>query len=159
MRSGHEIIAVNNSWELVPGCSHIFAADLTWWMKYHNWIGIGANRWTQSKTAHHRYGLKLFNPDTDGTFNSGQRAIQLAVHLGAGRVLLLGYDASLENVTHWHGEHPDGMHNPDVKEVTQWKKDFSLLNKILPGVEIINCSRHTALTCFERKNLEAALIG
>ncbi|HEY4437671.1 MAG TPA: hypothetical protein VGN40_16090 [Lelliottia sp.] len=101
--------------------------------------------------------MSLFSPAEGGPFNSGQRAIQLAVHLGAERVILLGYDCTLANGAHWHGRHPVTMHNPVPREVERWHTDFSTLAGLLPGVEIINASRETALTCFTRLSLEAAL--
>lgn len=151
------IIAVNSSCIAVPDCQHIFAADFTWWDHYHDTASKKAQHWTQSKRASLRYGVQLFHTAVNGPFNSGQRAIQLAAHLGATRVILLGYDCSLANGLHWHGRHPATMHNPVPREVGRWHDDFSSLPGLLPGVDIINASRETALTCFPRLSLEAAL--
>ncbi len=156
-RSGLPVIAVNSSWMAVPDCQHIFAADCSWWDHYHKILRGRAERWTQSKRAASRYGVRLFRPVESGPFNSGQLAIQLAAHLCAARVILLGYDCSIENRTHWHGCHPATMHNPVPREVGRWHTDFSSLAGILPDVEIINASRETALTCFTRLPLEAVL--
>ena len=155
--SGYPVIAVNSSWRAVPNCQHIYAADFTWWDHYFGSLETSAELWTQSKRAHARFGVKLFTPSDNGAFNSGQRAIQLAAHLGAERVILLGYDCTLANGAHWHGRHPATMHNPVPREVGRWHTDFSSLSGILPGVEIINASRETALTCFTRLPLEAVL--
>jgi hypothetical protein len=103
------------------------------------------------------FGIKLFRPVESGPFNSGQRAIQLAAHLGANRVILLGYDCTLANGTHWHGRHPETMHNPVPREVGRWHTDFSSLVSELHGIKIINATRHTALTCFPKTTIEAAL--
>lgn len=150
VKSGYPIIAVNSSWRLVPECHYLFAADFAWWDKYHGLLDTPAERWTASPRAQTRYGLNLFVPGDAGSFNSGQRAIQLAEYLGARRVILLGYDCSLDNGPHWHGEHPDKMHNPTYQEVERWHREFAALNKNFPEVEIINCSRYTALTCFPK---------
>lgn len=155
--SGLPIIAVNSSWRAVPECQHIYAADFAWWEHYHHSLGSSAELWTQSRRANTRFGVKLFRPSESGSFNSGQRAIQLAAHLGAERVILLGYDCTLANGTHWHGSHPATLHNPVPRETGRWHTDFSSLAGALPGVEIINASRETALTCFKRLPLEAAL--
>lgn len=138
-------------------CHHIFAADYAWWQRYHDEIDISAQRWTVSKRAKNFYGPNLFKPKEERAFNSGQRAIQLAAHLGASRIILLGYDCSLENGTHWHGEHPGKMHNPTPEEVSRWHNDFSSLVTELPGIEIVNCSRRTALTCFPKNTPENLL--
>ncbi|WP_234300414.1 motility associated factor glycosyltransferase family protein [Rahnella aceris] len=155
--SGCQIIAVNSSWMAVPDCQHIYAADFAWWDHYHDTLKTNAKLWTQSQRASIRFGVKLFKPEDCGPFNSGQRAIQLAAHLGAKRIILLGYDCTLANGAHWHGNHPDTMHNPIPREVIRWHSDFSSLGVMLPDVEIINASRHTALTCFPRSTIEAAL--
>ncbi|MFW0766706.1 hypothetical protein ACN0IV_12785 [Trabulsiella odontotermitis] len=154
--SGYPIIGVNSSWRAVPDCQHIYAADYQWWDRYFSDAGgTRAELWTQSLRACNRYGVKMFKPAESGPFNSGQRAIQLAAHLGASRVILLGYDCTLSNGIHWHGRHPAEMNNPKPQEVGRWHTDFASLVDLLPNVEIINASRHTALTCFERSTPEA----
>ncbi|WP_237929956.1 hypothetical protein [Buttiauxella sp. S19-1] len=155
--SGLPVIAVNSSWLAVPECQHIFAGDYLWWAHNHDVVSPGAERWTQSQRACDKYGLRFFRPADSGPFNSGQRAIQLAAHLGAERVILLGYDCTLANGAHWHGRHPATMHNPVPREVSRWHSDFSSLTGLLPDVEIINASRHTALACFPQSTIEAAL--
>lgn len=156
-RSGFPIIAVNSSWSAVPGCDHIFAADYLWWVHHFDTLVCGAKLWTQSLRAKDRYGINIFRPADSGPFNSGQRSVQLAAYLGATRVILIGYDCSLEHGPHWHGRHPVTMHNPVPREVSRWHTDFSSLVSLLPDVEIINASRHTALTCFPHSTIEAAL--
>ena len=155
--SGYPIIAVNSSWRAVPNCQHIYAADFAWWDHYHDTLKTDAQLWTQSQRASLRFGVKLFRPEESGPFNSGQRAIQLAAHLGAKRIILLGYDCTVAKGAHWHGRHPATMHNPAPREVGRWHTDFSHLVDLLPGVEIINASRETTLTCFSRLPLEVAL--
>lgn len=155
VRSAHPIIAVNSSWLAVPDCQHIYAADFSWWDHNHDIVSKNAQHWTQSRRANLRYGVQLFHTADNGPFNSGQRAIQLAAHLGATRVILLGYDCSLANGLHWHGRHPATMHNPVPREVGRWHTEFSTLVGLLPGVDIVNASRHTALTCFPRTTPEA----
>lgn len=157
LRSGYPVIAVNSSWKLIPECQYLFAADCDWWDKYHGTLQTDAIFWTVSGRAQLRYGINLFQPPDCDTFNSGQRAIQLAAHLSAQRIILLGYDCSLENGTHWHGDHPAGLKNPDVNTTARWIEEFSRTAKSLSDLEIINCSRQTTLTCFPRLTIEAAL--
>ncbi|WP_223811670.1 MULTISPECIES: hypothetical protein [unclassified Pantoea] len=155
--SGHPVIAVNSSIGLIPECQYLFAADCSWWDKYHSTLKTRAQCWTVSGRAHLRYGVNLFRPPDNDSFNSGQRAIQLAAHLGAERIILLGYDCSLANGTHWHGEHPDGLKNPDGESIRRWQSEFQRLADSLPSFSIINCSRHTSLTCFPRAAPEEVL--
>jgi len=88
--------------------------------------------------------------------NSGAGAIALAAKAGARRVLLLGYDCQKTGgKAHWHGDHPEGLGN--AGSIHKWPAQFAQLKASMAGVEIINCSRATALTCFPRQPLEAAL--
>lgn len=88
--------------------------------------------------------------------NSGAGAIALAAHLGARRIVLLGYDAQKTGgAAHWHGDHPQGLGNAGA--VGKWPGQFADLAKSLAGVEIINASRESALRCWPRMTLEEAL--
>lgn len=90
--------------------------------------------------------------------NSGYQAIGLAYQFGAERIILIGYDMQhTGGQRHWHGDHPDGLTN--ATGVQKWATRFPALAKGLQieGVEVINASRETALTCFPRANLEDVL--
>lgn len=92
--------------------------------------------------------------------NSGYQAINLAVLLGAARILLLGYDMRITGErTHWHGDHPVGMTNPLQGTLAGWVPAFAGAAADLErlGVVCINCSRETALTCFPRARVEDVL--
>ena len=155
--SGYPIIAVNSSWRAIPVCHHIFAGDCGWWDACYSQLPAQARRWSTSGRAVVRYGVSHFRPPDNGTFNSGQRAIQLAAHLGATRIILLGYDCSLAAGIHWHGEHPAGLKNPDAVSVARWREEFARVADTLINIDIINCSRNTSLTCFRREMLETVL--
>jgi hypothetical protein len=78
------------------------------------------------------------------------------VHLGATRVLLLGYDMQRTNgKDHYHADHPYRMANP----YTSWQRLYRTLAPEIAaaGVTVINCSRETALTCFPRQSIAEAL--
>ncbi|MCU4097901.1 Protein of uncharacterised function DUF115 [Enterobacter hormaechei] len=150
------VIAVNSSWRAAPLCQHIYAADCCWWEEYGSGITSAAARWCGDEFTARRFGINWLPSAIPGSFNSGQRAIELAIHLGASRVLLLGYDCSIRNGTHWHDNHAL-LSNPDKFSVARWQEEFSRLRAIAGDVEIINCSRFTRLTCFPRQSLETAL--
>lgn len=88
--------------------------------------------------------------------NSGYQAINLAILTGATRILLLGYDMQGEcRQMHWFGDHPQKT-SPGT--VAGFVRGYNALAKQLPpGVEIINCSADTALTCFPRAAIESVL--
>lgn len=104
--------------------------------------------------AHGEYGRKGLRTDGKITFgsNSGHQAIHLAYNLGAARILLLGYDFG--GGGHWFGEHP-----PDLNcghDYGLWLSEIEHLAHGLArqGVQVINCSRSTAITCFPRMAIE-----
>ncbi len=156
LASGWPVIAVNNTWQLAPSCSVIYAGDFEWWDKYRAAIDSPAERWTCHPRAAQQFGLHLHK--AKGAYNSGQRAIQFAATQGAQRVILLGFDCSLAAGAHWHGDH-SGLRNPNGQSVQRWQRHFSELAGSLAHISIINASRSTSLTCFPTQPLSAALAG
>lgn len=150
-------IAVNNSWRATPFCTVVYAADCCWWEAYSDEITIPAERWCGDSFTAKRFGINYFSSKIPGSFNSGQRAIELAIHMGASRVLLVGYDCSVRKGTHWHGRHAL-LANPDSFSVNLWHDEFKRLQQEHPSIEILNCSRRTRLKCFPLMSLEAALM-
>ncbi|MHA1161659.1 hypothetical protein [Enterobacter ludwigii] len=151
------VIAVNSTWQAVPDCEYIYAGDLRWWDANIGVLPPSASRWICNYRAHKRYGLNLFDTDTRWAFNSGQRSILFASSLGAKNIILLGFDCSISEGSHWHGNHV-GLDNPTAESVTRWRGEFASTARALAGkVNVINSSRQTALKCFRRLSLEEAL--
>lgn len=151
--AGLPAIAVNSSWKAARFAQVIYAGDPDWWHQYGKEIDIPAERWTHNQNAAQTLGIKS-NGKGSSVLNSGYRAIELAIDLGATRVLLLGYDCSVAAGTHWHGDHAKTK-NPDPSRCAVWLNQFARLD--MRGTQVINCSRETALTCFPRMRLEDAL--
>ncbi len=89
--------------------------------------------------------------------NSGSAALNVAVHLGAKRIVLLGYDM---------GPDPKGRRHFFDKEATVITSPFDKFRKLTAtmveplkalGVEVINCSRSTRLECFPCQPLRDVL--
>lgn len=80
----------------------------------------------------------------------------MAAKAGASRVILLGYDCQFTGgMAHHHGDHPPGLGN--AGSLPKWPEQFKRLAASLDGVEVINCTRETALRFFPRMALEDAL--
>lgn len=91
--------------------------------------------------------------------NSGYQAINLAYHWGARRMLLLGFDCrGHAGKMHWFGNHPKPLRN-EPSNFEKWRDHFGRLAGDLSaaGVEVVNCSRDTALTCFKRSTIDQCL--
>ena len=163
------VIAINDAYRLAPWADVLYAADAKWWrhhagapsfrggLKYtlqaeaRRWPGVQVLRNTgQEGLERDPRGLKTGR-------NGGYQAINLAVHLGARRVLLLGYDmrSGGRGKSHWFGDHPWGGESPYVT----FRRMFGTIVEPLKaaGVEVINCSRETALDVFPRMALADAL--
>jgi len=85
--------------------------------------------------------------------NSGYAAINLAYHMDATRILLLGYDMTMSgNQRHWFGAHPQGL---EVNSnYASFIAQFRTINPAEYGIEIWNVSRVTAMTHFPIYNLD-----
>lgn len=87
--------------------------------------------------------------------NSGIGAILFAQSLGASEVILIGYDASKDQgKAHWHPDHIKGLPNAGVSHL--WPDQFKELKNQLQ-INVVNCSRRTAITAFKTKPLEETL--
>lgn len=89
---------------------------------------------------------------------SGACAVSLAICGGARKVVMLGYDCQrTSGRAHWHGDHPKELSN--AKTIDRWPEAFKAVaaEAHAKKASVLNASRETALTCFEKVELEAAL--
>lgn len=104
-----------------------------------------------------KHGLELDPSGLRTGYNSGYQAINLAVHLGAARIVLLGFDCWRGPSGHqnWFGPHPTHLESP----YPIFLQAFASLVEPLAaaGVAVANCSRRTVLTAFPRASLEDVL--
>lgn len=93
--------------------------------------------------------------------NSGYSAINLAVHLGARRIVLLGYDCSAAPDGRFNFAKPADDPSRKAYGFAAWRRWYGTLPGPLhaAGVEVLNASRETALECFPRVSLQQALAG
>ncbi|MBC7282566.1 hypothetical protein [Hoeflea sp.] len=91
--------------------------------------------------------------------NSGFQAVNLAAVAGANRIVLTGFDMSVDNGTHWHGDHNGLLGNPDGKMLRNCGKILDRASETLAGrgIEVLNASRQTALTAYRRVSMGEAL--
>jgi hypothetical protein len=90
--------------------------------------------------------------------NSGYQAIELAIKLGAKRIILLGYDMKCDNGrSHWHNE-PRQADFADVAARSMLPHFESLVSPLKAlGVNVINATPGSAIECFPKATLEEAL--
>lgn len=150
-------IAVNSTFMVAPFCSVLFAGDPVWWEAHHK-EAVGGKKYTTDKDTAKKYGIEYFGHDHRQGYNSGMLAIEFAIKRGAAKIILLGFDCSLKNGRHHHGDHTKTQ-NPDSDRVGKWHKQFQRLREANQRASVVNCSRYTELTSFPCLGLEAALIG
>lgn len=90
--------------------------------------------------------------------NSGYQAINLAVHTGVRRILLLGYDMrAVGGKTHWFGEHPRPS-SARLYEHTFVPAFASLVQPLRElGIEVVNCTPGSLIASFPRRDLADCL--
>lgn len=156
--SGLPTVAVNSAWEAARFAQVIYAGDDPWWKLNADKIDIDAERWTCNENAARNHNLK-YHAGHAGNPNSGLRAIQfLHEKRCTQKIILLGFDCSVKNGLHFHGPHAY-LNNPNEKRCIVWLERFRWLSDEYrkKGVQVINCSRETAITVFPRMSLEEAL--
>lgn len=164
-------IAVNNAYMIGDWMDALFFGDCAWYVQHR----IALERWPKLKvTCCQRFaaypesqanGLKYLGKDKTKSLgistnpttvcwnsNSGSAAISLAAHLGAKRIILLGFDMIMDRgKTHWHAPHSPIKRNftpPYVKHLKgfpQIAEDAKLL-----GIEILNASPISAIKDFPK---------
>lgn len=168
-RTGGRVIVVNTSFKLAPWADILYACDGAWWLHYFNEVkaSFTGALWTQNVMARDKLGINYVQSacgaglSRNGTINtgsnSGYQAIGLAYLLGCKRIILLGYDMQTNGKKHWHGDHPGKLNKRLSLE--KWGGFFVKLASDLQreGIKVENCTRQSALTCFEKTSLETAL--
>jgi hypothetical protein len=125
--------------------------------------GRAVARWPEIKRTPNTgtMGLELEPIGIRTGSNSGYQAINLAVLLGARRIVLLGYDMKVgpRSQRHWFGDHP-----AELNKDSNYGLWIELFESMLPtleatGIEVLNCTPGSALRCFTSTSLDAALGG
>lgn len=133
--------------------------DVSWWQMHREEVSRAfAGTLYSTAALDGKYGVRHLPVGTFKAFgNSGAGCINVAVHGGARKVVLLGYDCQRTNgQSHWHGDHPRGLGN--AGRMDSWARKFGdLLDAIKDKADVVNCSRETALTCFRRGELAEEL--
>lgn len=162
---------MNDAWVLAPWADVLYACDGRWWDAKRPPQGQQAPAlWVcQDEPTCARLGL-AYVPSRAALglcrepwvlhqgLNSGYQALNLAYHFGAARVLLLGFDMQKTGgKTHWFGDHPGKLNVPSP--YNEFVKRFDAIAADLEqdGVEVVNCSRETALRCFRRSTIDQEL--
>jgi hypothetical protein len=166
------VIAVNDAYRLAWWADALYACDAKWWHWHRGVPAFPKPKWSLEHSAWSAYRAaypdvqRLQNTGPQGLEhnpsglkngrNSGYQAINLAVHYGAARILLLGYDMQArKGQTHFFGDHPNKQQSP----YAQFRRAFESMVKPLAkrGVSVVNCSPASVLSAFPKLPLRQAL--
>jgi hypothetical protein len=151
------VIAVNNSWCLVPWADVLYGSDGKWWTINEGVPEFTGRKFTSSPYVAQRYGMDVVY--TTGN-NSGLRAIHLAHKLNARRIMLIGFDMHNRDGSHWHAPHAKDLYNPSKESMLIWRMEtVKAAHTKLSAAKIINCTPGSELKCFPQMSLEEALNG
>lgn len=144
---------------MIPWADALYACDETWWARNKDlWEDFEGMKFSWQKMAAQRFGV-IWTPGQNkpglglnslhAGGGSGYMAINLAYHLGASVIAMLGFDCKKggDGKIHWHGAHKR-TGNPSDRVLNEWVHKYPPLYEDLKnqGVELINCTRDTALT-------------
>ena len=162
--AGIPAIAVNDTYQLAPWANMLYAADEAWWARHPGALdfrGLKVSVGTIKGVLHIEQSSVVagFDPNPDRICtgsNSGYQALHIAVHAGAKRILLCGFDMRGD---HWFGRHPRELANTNEVLFARFRRNFGILAPILVkrGIEVVNCTPGSALTCFQTMGLGDAL--
>lgn len=162
---GYRTLVVNRAFEYAPWASVMYGADPPMWETYwdgckdiplkitcHEATAEKLGLWFVEGTNHQMPGLNTNPERVNYGLHSGFQAINVAYHLGAKSIRLLGYDCRHENgKAHFHPDHTGpGMSNAPATET--WRRRYVEIaeQKLLP---IINCTPGSAIDCFPREEI------
>ena len=171
-RGKARVIAVNDAYTLAPWADCLYATDAKWWHWHRGCPEFAGAKWSMNHSAWRGMDVRypdvqlLRNAGSDGLEhnptglkngrNSGFAAMNLAVHYGVKRIVMLGFDMQrAKGKSHFFGEHPNKSSSP----YSSFRATFVSLIKPMAKlrIEVVNCSRNSVLTCFPKADLRATL--
>ncbi len=175
------VIGVNMAYQLGSWIDFVFFGDIGFLLSNENELKKFPNiviscavqaesySWIKyvEKDKNHRQGISTENGKVSWNHNSGAAAINLAVHTGAKRIFLLGFDMKIqEGYRHWHNAYNYGKIDDNTKK---YKNTLKILARHLSGfpfiasdakklgIEIYNVCPDSAINEFPKITLKEAM--
>jgi hypothetical protein len=171
------VIAVNDAVRLAPWADVLYSSDRGWWQAYRGIpffgivkVGIGwkvgdASPIPQAPAVHvlthtGAEGLEREPTGLRAGGHSGYAAINLAVHYGARRIILLGYTCGpYGGRSHFFGKHPAGLPESSEANYAAFRRAYTTLLAPLKaaGISIVNATPHSWITVFPCASIGEAM--
>lgn len=177
--AGGPVIAVNDAITVLPSATMLYAADARWWAFHPEFRHPSAlELWsTHDDVWNNKHEVVQYLPNinlvagmTKVGFsknpalvhygdNSGFQALNIALLQGATKIILVGFNMQrVKDKGHFFGDHPNPFVNTADYGYTRFIQAFDAAKDSVPaGVDIVNCTPNTALTCFRQSTLEVEL--
>lgn len=152
VRGRCRVVAVSDSFRLAPWADALASTDSKWWKANEAAFQFAGRRVSAAPDYIQLEGVERFPTETHT--NSGLLGIKVAVHLGATRVMLCGVDLHSPG-QHFFGRHPAPLRSSEARHMEIFKRQFAAYKP--RGIDIVNCSPMSALTCYEMGDLETEL--
>lgn len=147
------VVVVSDAYLLAPWADYLISSDNKWWMANPDAFKFKGQKYAR----YEKRKVKAFRAN-EGTVNSGLLAMYLALHKGARKIILLGFDM---HGTHFFGKHTKKWgNNPDDVLVNTTPERFKVHLKEFEkftGCEVINCTPDSALKIFPFMNIRDIL--
>jgi len=162
--AGYPVVAVSDAWRLIPEAAILYSCDAAWWRVHdgcrtfagERWSCHGGNDRNDKAPIARDYGVRLVAGALGDTFstdptrihfgnNSGFQAINLALLMGARRLVLVGFDMRVvDSKRHFFGDHPRPLSN--AIDYRYFAPQFLAAARALaPDVTILNATPDSAL--------------
>lgn len=149
------VVAINDALLSVPWADASFTIDLVW-LRNRIWplaaflgerIAMVPDGWVPPPPLTLECFKTYLRTDEASGGNSGYAALAVALHRGAARVALLGYDMS--GPGHWHKGY-DWQSRFGAADYPRWRQQFHLLAYAAQqrGVRVINCNPKSGIKYF-----------
>lgn len=170
------VLAVSNAFELCPEADWLYACDYRWWREFEPQTrSFGDRRYSGDLLAVQAFGLqhlKILPQRDPGAYrglcrepfvsarghHGGYQALNLALHLGATEVWLIGYDLRVvDGRDHFFGEYRQRELAVAGRSYARWAAVYNTVQPADYGLRILNMTPGSAITAFPFGDLDDAL--
>jgi hypothetical protein len=170
MEGRARVLGCNDAYRIAPWIDGLYAADPEWWEAHIEQVRDThmSLLWCQDQLTCAKWGLwhvpalPSVGMSRDGGRihtgreggHSGFQLLNIAAHLGAKRVLLIGYDCHANGgKRHWFGDHPPPLRTTSPYTAFAAAYQTAIADLQALGVEVLNCSPGSAIEAFPRRSI------
>jgi hypothetical protein len=170
-----KVFVIKSAWRLAPWADALYGLDVGWWIANQGVPKFHGLKFSPSPSACKAYRLQQINLKSRAEIQTGQigtvgcglrtggghsgfQALNLAIQFGAKKIVLVGFDMTLANGTHWK-PNDRGVARPDAGRTESWRVALDGCAEQIRalGVNVLNASDKSVLRAYEKTTLQQAL--